>query len=375
MPYCKNDPKKTYKGDEPSPKGFGYCAHSENIGTIKNGKDGNKWIISVTSKGVKRWTKYETKKKTEKLSIKNKSSIKNNSSIKLYSEKESLKEKWWDDSDKCDCKKFVSYKRNPSPKYGFNYKDIHGLEFESGKLYKFISYNNFAKKITNIDQDVWLKYEMDKKIIEEEFCGSKKKLTKNNPIFKKINHSGYKIYFTGQHYNFPLAVYIKNKNNPIYIYKIPGYNSNRYFEGNGYDWKNNYKNIWAYIQLIVKIIPQEIFIGKSENTSLDKYCNGYSILIKIDNNKYIFIGFNIYTFTSENKIIKYISKYCDWNKNISCAIDIDNNYYLLQYDVFINGNNLNFLNSNDFYEELEFYYLENPDKFTKVNNYKFIINY
>lgn len=29
MPYCKNDPKKNYKGDEPSPKGLGYCAHSE----------------------------------------------------------------------------------------------------------------------------------------------------------------------------------------------------------------------------------------------------------------------------------------------------------------------------------------------------------
>ena len=34
MPLCKNDPKKTYKGNEPSPKGFGYCAHSEKIGTI-----------------------------------------------------------------------------------------------------------------------------------------------------------------------------------------------------------------------------------------------------------------------------------------------------------------------------------------------------
>jgi len=364
MHYCKNDPKKTYKGDEPSPKGLGYCAHSENIGTVKNGKDGNKWIIVVTSKGVKRWTKHESKKKLNK----------NESSIILYSEKESLKEKWWDDSDKCDCKKFVSYKRNLSPKYGFNYKDIHGLEFEKGKVYKFISYNNFAKKLTNIDQDAWIKYELDKKVIEKDFCGSKKKLTKNNPIFKSINHSGYEIYFPGQHYDFPLAVYIKNKNNPIYVYKIPGYDSDRYFEENGYDWKNNYKYIWAYIQLIIKIIPQEIFIGKSEYTSLDKYCVGYSILIKIDNNKYIFIGFNIYTFTSKNKIIKYVSKYCDWDENISCAIDIDNNYYLLQYNVFINGNNLNFLNNDDFYGELELYYLENKNKFTNVTDYKLIIS-
>jgi hypothetical protein len=42
MHYCKNDLKKTYKENELSPKGLGYCAHSENIGTIKNDKDCNK---------------------------------------------------------------------------------------------------------------------------------------------------------------------------------------------------------------------------------------------------------------------------------------------------------------------------------------------
>ncbi len=26
MPKCLNDPKKSYKGTEPSPKGLGYCA-------------------------------------------------------------------------------------------------------------------------------------------------------------------------------------------------------------------------------------------------------------------------------------------------------------------------------------------------------------
>ena len=30
MPNCKNNPKKTFIGDEPSPKGLGYCASGEN---------------------------------------------------------------------------------------------------------------------------------------------------------------------------------------------------------------------------------------------------------------------------------------------------------------------------------------------------------
>lgn len=62
MPYCKNDPKKTYKGNEPSPKGKGYCAHAEKINTRKEGKDGNYWIIKQTKSGIKRWIKEKKKK-------------------------------------------------------------------------------------------------------------------------------------------------------------------------------------------------------------------------------------------------------------------------------------------------------------------------
>jgi hypothetical protein len=42
MHRCKNDSSKYYTGTEPqpSPKGFGYCAHAEKINTIKKGKDG-----------------------------------------------------------------------------------------------------------------------------------------------------------------------------------------------------------------------------------------------------------------------------------------------------------------------------------------------
>lgn len=70
MHICKNDPKKFYKGDEPSPKGFGYCAHAESIGKVRKGKDGNMWKVETTSKGVKRWVVQIKKQKQEK-NIKN----------------------------------------------------------------------------------------------------------------------------------------------------------------------------------------------------------------------------------------------------------------------------------------------------------------
>ena len=44
MPICKNNPKKKYTGQEPSPKGLGFCASGEKEGTKMKGKDGNLWI-------------------------------------------------------------------------------------------------------------------------------------------------------------------------------------------------------------------------------------------------------------------------------------------------------------------------------------------
>ena len=55
MPKCKNDPSRNYKGDEPSPKGLGYCAHSEEVGTIRLGKDTRAWIVNEIKNGSKRW--------------------------------------------------------------------------------------------------------------------------------------------------------------------------------------------------------------------------------------------------------------------------------------------------------------------------------
>ena len=55
MPKCKNDESRNYKGDEPSPKGLGYCAHAEKVGKIMEGRNGYKWVVKETKKGSKRW--------------------------------------------------------------------------------------------------------------------------------------------------------------------------------------------------------------------------------------------------------------------------------------------------------------------------------
>ena len=58
MPICKNNLKKSYTGNEPSPKGLGFCASGEKNGVEMKGKDGNMWI-----KSNGKWVKKSDDKK------------------------------------------------------------------------------------------------------------------------------------------------------------------------------------------------------------------------------------------------------------------------------------------------------------------------
>lgn len=70
MPKCLNDATKSYKGDEPSPKGFGYSAGKLESGTVKNGKDGKFWIVKEYTTG-KRWIKHKIVSGEELLNLDN----------------------------------------------------------------------------------------------------------------------------------------------------------------------------------------------------------------------------------------------------------------------------------------------------------------
>lgn len=62
MPFCHNDGSRSYKGNEPSPKGLGYCAHPEPLGSKKRGRDGRFWVIAADKNARKRWKPVSTTK-------------------------------------------------------------------------------------------------------------------------------------------------------------------------------------------------------------------------------------------------------------------------------------------------------------------------
>lgn len=69
MPVCKGG-KGFYTGHEPSPKGRGFCARYEKIGTKKRGKDKKMWIVRsvklAKGKRSRRWFRVRSKSKPKK---------------------------------------------------------------------------------------------------------------------------------------------------------------------------------------------------------------------------------------------------------------------------------------------------------------------
>lgn len=55
MPVCKGEYGTYYRGDEPSPKGLGYCARSEGVGKRRKGNDGDMWVVRKDRIGRCAW--------------------------------------------------------------------------------------------------------------------------------------------------------------------------------------------------------------------------------------------------------------------------------------------------------------------------------
>ena len=60
MPTCRGEYKTYYRGDEPSPKGLGWCARSEEVGKRRRGNDGEMWVVREDRIGRLSWKRTST---------------------------------------------------------------------------------------------------------------------------------------------------------------------------------------------------------------------------------------------------------------------------------------------------------------------------
>jgi len=286
MPYCINNPKRTYTGKEPSPKGLGYCASGEKEGTEMKGKDGNMW---VKSKG--KWVK------------------------RFISIRSTL-------TKKADCENIVKYVKTKKMKSGHKYKtELYGKEIDE-KFYKWVSYNVFADRSSPIERG-FKKGKIDKKYVNEKICGNKKTA---KDLDKKI-HNGYKTYFIHDNRRQPFLVAIKDKT--AKIYKI------------GKDVAVGYGNVPAYYytDLIEEFKCDKIFIPKGYdgiyifNGIMKDYkeYRGNSVLLQVKD-KYVYIGSEIYEFKPSDEIIEYYSPVGNNDVPYPVAIGKENVYFMLESD-------------------------------------------
>ena len=283
MPTCKNDPSKKYKGTEPSPKGLGWCAHGEKESKVRKGKDGKEWIVKKVKNGSKRWMK----------------SINVN---KKYSQ---------------NCNKFVIYEKKK--KIGFSV--LVGIKSSKDRyIHKWVNYNKFEDKLTKIPTGYLLR-KITTKFINDSYCGKKTLLIKQN--VPKIYLNNYKKYITHFNGDRPYLVCIGKKEILIYVIDFEKYIDDVVF--------NNSENIyWKYTKMVKKYENiEKVFIGKSKKHS--KKFDGNTILLQLNNNKYVFICNNINEFKLNDHIEKYYSSIGNSDVPYPIILGKKNVYFMLDY--------------------------------------------
>jgi hypothetical protein len=309
MPKCINDPKKSYKGIEPSPKGVGFCAHACIEGTIMKGKDGNEWIVKKIKNGSKKWIKVSFNK----------------------------------------CNMILYYKKKIGGEFIHGYLNQYSIKFgkiENDKFYPWKSYNKFDKE-ENIPKN-YEQIDIPINFMNEYLCGDNEKIMNELNKIKNKTH-----YYTHRNGGRPYLVYIINKNVLIYQNKFDisfvKYNNNNSSIDFYYEWAPFLKldDTLFYSKKVKIYTPKKVFIGKSPLNPMTKFSGGHgseydgnSILLHISGNKYIFIGQYIFNFKTDYPIKQFISPVGNSDVVYPYAIDTHDNFYLLIEGVIIKCNSV-----------------------------------
>jgi hypothetical protein len=274
--------------------------------------------------------------------------------------------------DLTDYSKFVMYQcEEVDPDDGITtFRSIFGLQFRDGYMYKELDFNTFDTKEMKIPNNYKKKESTNEEWKLKYHCNPNVQvLTQDNPICKEIidkysSKKGFKHYFIHDNCGRPFIVYYKSNNsfatsklsflpNSIGVQKqhqpkaevhIYAHDREKYFTRHG-DWnRDEDKNKWMYIKHILSFNPIRIFIGKSPLNSMTEFSGGHgprfdgnSILLQLSKTKYVSIGHEIYSFTTNHQIVEYISPVGNNDVPYPYAVDDIGQYYLmLDYNILKN---------------------------------------
>jgi len=155
----------------------------------------------------------------------------------------------------------------------------------------------------------------------------------------------YKTYLTHNNYLRPYMIKVYNNIKKIQVYKKQSLtNNNQQQKNNTHKHINNNnpytKNISRYTQLVKTYKVDKLYIGKpiindnaykyyKTKNKANAFGKGNSILAKIGNNKYVFIGECVYEFTTTEPILEYYSPIGRNDVPYPVAISKNYVYYLI----------------------------------------------
>lgn len=153
-----------------------------------------------------------------------------------------------------------------------------------------------------------------------------------------INFQNRGVYFIHDNYMKPFKIEINDK-----TIKIWKFNSQRAgIETIYHDLLPEQTDLYDEI-ILNDLLPEQIFIGESPLNERTIYSGGYgphlkgnTFLLEMSDNEYIHIGMEIYKFTTNRKIISYISPVGNNDISYPYAIDEDEYYYLMLEKTKIN---------------------------------------
>jgi hypothetical protein len=95
-------------------------------------------------------------------------------------------------------------------------------------------------------------------------------------------------------------------------------------------------------KFLMKLDTIEVWIGESPFTPTTKCSGCYgekfkgnSILVRVSENRYVFIGHTVYSFETKYPIVKYLSEVGNNDVPYPYAVDTENNFYLMVENVML----------------------------------------
>jgi hypothetical protein len=112
--------------------------------------------------------------------------------------------------------------------------------------------------------------------------------------------------------------------------------------------------------------PKKTFIGKSPINEWTKFSGGYgkefdgnTILLQIDDDEYIYIGSEIFSFDTKSEIVDYVSIVGNNDVPYPYAVDKNGNIYLITEDVILKNNEETTKNMAKYDNPYEYFYHHN----------------